>query len=349
MMQVPPREGASPRLRLHRLQAVHYYTAPWDDWHDGTPPLVMIGVRAFEPTREEVFSIHRIAELQGIPPPDIPDKQQELERAIIEQFYSHLKAHRKARWLHWKMNSAQFGFAAIAHRHRVLGGSPPDVPPTQTVDFADALRAHYGEDYAPHPRLPSLARLNGVSELDSLSISELSQFHREGKFALMERSLCRRLRVLTCLFAKFAAGTLKHTGVAVGDCPLRTALTKTSPASTAPGGDASVSDPFAMMKGKQRKLVMAVWQQDFCPIERVTQEVYGQAWSLKVGAFTELLKRTREKLLDVAPQYELIRIDNRLKLKGPQDPTIQERTANDQGTPRERQQGQIRGTMTERK
>jgi hypothetical protein len=241
-----------------------------------------------------------------------------------------------------------FGFAAIAHRHRVLGCSPPDVPTGRTVDFAEVLKAHYGEDYAPHPRLASLTRLNEVSELDALAISELARLYREGKFALIERSLCRRLRVLTCLFAKFAAGTLKHTGQAVGNCPLRTALTKTATPST-PGGDgASVVDPSAGMKGFQRKLVMALRGKDFCPIDQIAKVVYGEAASLKAGAFGELLKRTRRKLLDVAPQCEVIRRENRLKLQGPQEPASQQRPANDQVTRSERKQGQSRGTMTER-
>jgi hypothetical protein len=68
-------------------------------------------------------------------------------------------------WVHWNMRDINYGFQAIEHRHRVLGGSPTErLPEERKFDLARALVSIYGVGYASHPRLQNIVKLNKITD-----------------------------------------------------------------------------------------------------------------------------------------------------------------------------------------
>ena len=46
-----------------------------------------------------------------------------LEREMLQDFYRHLKNYQQVQYLHWNRRDSNYGFQAIEHRFRVLGGT----------------------------------------------------------------------------------------------------------------------------------------------------------------------------------------------------------------------------------
>ena len=67
------------------------------------------------------------------------------------------------------MRDATFGFAALEHRFKHLGGKPWVISEGSRVDLSRLLLDIYGTDYIPHPRLEKLATLNHMTTLHCLS------------------------------------------------------------------------------------------------------------------------------------------------------------------------------------
>src|SRR5262245_48469865 len=94
------RQGAPPLgIRTKRVKLVDYYTVPWDDVPAGTPSPVMIAVVDWATGNEEVFAWHLVAEWEGIPDDQIPARQVDLERRVLQEFGGHVAANPKARWV----------------------------------------------------------------------------------------------------------------------------------------------------------------------------------------------------------------------------------------------------------
>jgi hypothetical protein len=106
-------------IRTKRLRIVDCYTVPCEDVRAGTPAPVMIASRDPSTGMEEVFAWHLVAERQGIPPEEILPRQDDLERAVLEDFHRHVKNSPRAWWVHWGLHSIEFGFPALIQRNRL--------------------------------------------------------------------------------------------------------------------------------------------------------------------------------------------------------------------------------------
>src|SRR5438105_320849 len=93
-----------------KLKIIDYYTVPWEDCPATTPPPCMIAVRDWSCGEETSFAWHLVAEREGIPPRRILDHRVELERRTLEEFSGYVRASRKARWVHWGLRKAGYGF-----------------------------------------------------------------------------------------------------------------------------------------------------------------------------------------------------------------------------------------------
>src|SRR5947207_2141290 len=108
---------------------VHYSCESFYDRQDGrTPRVTSIAVRNFGSGQTESFSIHKIAEQRGIHAEQVPEQYDQLELQMLDDFFSFLRANQGFLWLHWNMRDINFGFQALEHRHKVLGGEPFVLP-----------------------------------------------------------------------------------------------------------------------------------------------------------------------------------------------------------------------------
>jgi hypothetical protein len=206
--------------RTQRIKIVDYYTVPWEDVPAATPPAVMILVRDWFTEQETAFAWHLAAEREGIPAESILSVQQELERHILRAFYEYVAANPKARWVHWGLSGIRYGFPALSQRAASLDVASLDMLGHRAVDLAQYFRWHLGEDYVPHKRLTSLARMNQVNTYGRLGTADLTAACREGRFVEMLASLRRKVACVSRILDAVSQWRPRDRRYATNDGPL---------------------------------------------------------------------------------------------------------------------------------
>ena len=139
---------------------VHYSCESFHDRPEGRSPRVTsIALCKLDTAQATSFSIHKIAERKHIPFDEIRDQYDELEHQMIHDFFLHISEHQGATYVHWNMRDSNYGFQAIEHRFRVLGGvykPSHQVPENKKVDLARILKDIYGDNYVGDPRMQKL-------------------------------------------------------------------------------------------------------------------------------------------------------------------------------------------------
>lgn len=188
---------------------VHYSSQGFiGDTQTSSPHVNSIAIRNIGTGQTVSFSLNLSAELRGYK--EITTKNlQELERDLLDSFYEFVRSHIDYQWVHWNMRDANFGFPALAHRYRALGGTPVDIPESNLIDLARLLMDCYGEKYAPHPRLTSLARMNYVNLKSYLTGQEESEAFVSGDYTRAHQSTLRKVDLFDNILTKVHNGTLE--------------------------------------------------------------------------------------------------------------------------------------------
>ena len=189
---------------------IHYSCESFYDRPDGTSPrITSVAARNLDSGQTASFSIHQVAERHRYPISEIGKHYDKLERQMLDEFYEYVRTHSGFTWLHWNMRDINYGFPAIAHRYRVLGGHPVDVPDSKLVDLSRLLLAIYGIRYIDHPRLQKLIEKNAISPRDILSgFEEASAFER-GEYVKLHFSTLRKVDALADIADRTDKGALK--------------------------------------------------------------------------------------------------------------------------------------------
>jgi len=173
---------------------IHYSCESFFDLPEGnTPRITSIAVRYLRNAQTKSFSIHKVAELKNIAPTDINRNYNELEKAMLEDYYNFVSTHLDYKWIHINMRNINFGFEAINHRYRVLGGEPVTINDNQKIDLARILVDHYGKNYSPHPRFESLYNINKITMADFMNGEQEANAFREGDYVGLHRSTLRKV------------------------------------------------------------------------------------------------------------------------------------------------------------
>lgn len=176
---------------------IHYSCESFYDRADGrTPRITSIAVRQLDSGQTRSFSIHKIAELQKVNLQDIAEHYDQLERTMLEEFFIFVSTHQHCTWLHWNMRDINYGFQALEHRHRVLGGSPHELKDEKKVDLSRLLIAIYGVRYVGHPRLESVMKLNHITHQDFLSGKDEAAAWDNHEFVKLHQSTLRKVDVM---------------------------------------------------------------------------------------------------------------------------------------------------------
>jgi hypothetical protein len=182
---------------------IHYSCESFYDRPDGrSPRITSIAVRKMDTAQTLSFSIHQIAERRRIPVAEIENHYDELERAMLDEFFAHLRGHQGMSYLHWNMRDINYGFAAIEHRYRVLGGAPFIVGDDRKIDLARLLIDIYGVGYAGHPRLEKLLALNHIKPLGFLTGAQEAEAFANRNFVGLHQSTLRKVDVVADLLAR---------------------------------------------------------------------------------------------------------------------------------------------------
>jgi len=189
---------------------VHYSCESFYERPDGSSPrITSIAVRNLESAQTSSFSIHQIAERNKCKKEEIETRYDELEKLMLSEFYDYARAHVGYKWLHWNMRNANYGFPALAHRHKILGGKPPEIPEANLFDLSRLLVAIYGIAYIGHPRLTKLMEKNDVSGKDFLDGTEEAQAFKSKEYVKLHQSTLRKVDVLANIAERANDGILK--------------------------------------------------------------------------------------------------------------------------------------------
>jgi hypothetical protein len=189
---------------------VHYSCESfYDRPAEASPRITSIAVRNLASGQTVSFSIHQVAEVARIPQDQIEDRFNDLERQALDAFYEYVHAHTGYTWLHWNMRDINYGFQAIAHRLRVLGGVPIDIPEGLMFDLARAMVAIYGLGYIGHPRLQGIVEKNHISAKDFLSGEEEARAFEARQYFRLHQSTLRKVDILANIAERADQGWLK--------------------------------------------------------------------------------------------------------------------------------------------
>lgn len=189
---------------------IHYSCENFKNRPDGrTAKITSIAVRYLSNATTTSFAIHKVAEEKGIAYKDVANHYVDLEKVMLQEFYDFVYRHRTWKWIHWNMRDINYGFPAIAHRFKVLGGNPIEIPQENLIDLARLVVSIYGLTYIEHPRLPSLIAKNSISDLGLLSGEDEAKSFDACDYISLHRSTLRKVDIFETIIYRSRTGTLK--------------------------------------------------------------------------------------------------------------------------------------------
>lgn len=199
-----PKRQRLARASIDRLFAeaanvwvIHYSCESFYERPEGRSPRVTsIALRRLDTAQTASFSIHQVAEREGICFNEIEQRYDDLEKRMLDDFFGYIGSHKGMKYLHWNMRDINYGFAAIEHRYRVLQGEPFIVDDINKFDLARLLIDIYGVGYIGHPRLEKLIAKNNIQPMDFLSGSEEAAAFDNREFVRLHQSTLRKVDVI---------------------------------------------------------------------------------------------------------------------------------------------------------
>lgn len=141
-------------------------------------------------------------------PPTVTGNDREVR--LLDRFYNQMAARGEARFVHWNMNRPEYGFSALAARYEYLTGKPPNAAvPERRLDLDELLTARFGEDYAPHSKLESTARLNNLDMRSFKSGKTEAELFDNGDWGTITRSTASKATIIAQLLVLLAEGNIR--------------------------------------------------------------------------------------------------------------------------------------------
>jgi hypothetical protein len=189
---------------------VHYSCESFYEKIDGkTPRITTIAVRNLSSGQTDSFSIHQIAEEKQIRFADIASHYDNLEKQMLDRYFDFVRSRQHYSWVHWNMRDVNYGFAAIEHRYRVLGGEPIMIAEDRKFDLARALVDLYGVGYIGHPRLESIIKKNDITDKDFLVGAQEAEAFEKKEYVRLHQSTLRKVDTLANIFERTSNKSLK--------------------------------------------------------------------------------------------------------------------------------------------
>lgn len=139
------------------------------------------------------------------------DDPLEREKEALHSFYEALRSAPGAKIVHWNMHSVQYGFQPISDRYKHLFGEAPKFsPPSELLyDLDSILTMKFGEGYAAHPKLRTIAGLNNVHMSFFRSGKDEAAAAAAKDYGLIERSTAEKAHIIGGLLERLHQGRLK--------------------------------------------------------------------------------------------------------------------------------------------
>ena len=190
----------------HRVLCVHYACENFMDVTDRPVAVSAIGVtEILDPSGDKDSRVFSIASAAA------NDDVVEREKELLQRFFDYAKEHPDARWVHWNMNNATYGFSALIARYRFLfNEDPPSVFSSDRIyDLDSIVAARFGDQFAKHPKLRSLCSLNRYFMPFFKDGKDEAKAYSEGDYGLSERSTAEKSHLISSILNDFRSGALQ--------------------------------------------------------------------------------------------------------------------------------------------
>lgn len=183
--------------RAQTVNVIHYSCESFYNRIDGSSPrITSIAVRNLLNGQTSSFSIHQVAERNKISAIDIEQHYNHLEKQMLGEFYDFVERRESYDWLHWNMRDSNYGFQAIAHRYNVLDGKSVPIADAKQHDLSRILFAIYGRNYADHPRLSTVIKINNMTTKDFLQGKDEADAFKDKEYVKLHQSTLRKVDLL---------------------------------------------------------------------------------------------------------------------------------------------------------
>lgn len=194
---------------------IHYSCESFFDRPDGSSPRVTsIAVRNLKSAQTQSFSIHQFGELAGNKPDELEPEYNQFEKQMLEAFFEFASRNQNAIWVHWNMRDGNYGFQALEHRLKVLGGSAVAVVPNdRKYDLSRILIGIYGKTYIEHGengRLHNLMVLNNVSSRSFQTGKVEADLFNNRQYVALHQSALAKTDVMANICQLAYEGSLKN-------------------------------------------------------------------------------------------------------------------------------------------
>jgi hypothetical protein len=187
--------------RQEAIFAVHYACESFFTAEDHPPGIAAIAISDLKSGEVSAFS-------RTDCPADTDPVDCEI--GLLRRFYDELQGRVETICLHWNMDRPEYGFSALATRWRYLTQEDPVCSaPRQRYDVDSLLSEQFGVDYAPHQKLPSVARLNDLDMRSFLSGQEEAAAFEKNNWATLTRSASSKAKIIGQIFSLACAGNIK--------------------------------------------------------------------------------------------------------------------------------------------
>ena len=189
---------------------IHYSCESFYENPDGhSARITSIAIRNLASGQTQSFSIHQYAERNHIASDQIASSYDELEKKMLKSFYEFVKKNSLSKWIHWNMRDINYGFEAINHRYKVLGGTPHDILDENRIDLARLLISLYSPKYIGHPRIEKLVARNKITTKDFLTGKEEAEAFEQQQYVKLHQSTLRKVDIFANIIGRIEDNSLR--------------------------------------------------------------------------------------------------------------------------------------------
>jgi hypothetical protein len=201
------------KKRMGDVLIIHYSSEGLNDKNESySPRVTSIVVHNFNSNISHSFSIHLEAEINKVFKDNICNKYDNLEKAMLENFFNFAKDHCNHIWLHWNMRDITYGFELLEHRYRVLGAGDSEITKISDMNrfnLSDLILNKYGKNAVSHPRMPKLMELNGGIPKDFMSGDDETKAFKNKEYMRLHKSTLSKVGWFRDIFILLVENKIK--------------------------------------------------------------------------------------------------------------------------------------------
>lgn len=177
---------------------IHYSCESFFDKNDGhSPRITSIAVRKFDDGQTDLFAIHKESEIKHINFDNIQNEYDVLEKEMLQNFFEFLEKNENKKWIHWNMRDSNYGFKAIEHRFKVLGGVPFKINDQNKIDLSQLFINLYGKEYIDNPRIVKLKELNNIHQQGFLNGKDEADAFKKQEYIKLSMSTAAKVNLFS--------------------------------------------------------------------------------------------------------------------------------------------------------